>query len=165
MIINKGKTVFIDPGTVIKLGWPSSEIYVEGDLEVLGTEANKVYFTSLHDDTVGGDTNANVGNSWPQKRDWQAITFEAGSKGTFKNSVLRYGGENTGTPGIWPVIYNRGGDITLEDTYIGHNFSDGIYQSSGTTTVARIELVDQSIGARASGGSMDIHQSLIRTNV
>ena len=93
----------VDPGVIIKF-YPqkvSSDylgyaINVDGVLAALGTPENPVCFTSLYDDTVGGDTNNDAGSNKPSSTDWKRIGFSKKSdsgKCILSNCLFRYAGK------------------------------------------------------------------------
>ncbi|UUI67269.1 DUF6531 domain-containing protein [Aeromicrobium duanguangcaii] len=85
------------PGTVVKAG-ANTEIGVDGQLLVVGEPGNRVTFTSLKDDSIGGDTNGDGGASTPSAGDWLGIRIQPSSDdATIPMSVIdyanvRYGG-------------------------------------------------------------------------
>jgi len=97
--INDGYTVTIPEGTVIKAE-SNGQFYVYGTLDVNGTVANPVVFTSLQDDTYGGDTNNDGTNTSPAPGDWEGIFLQGGSYydgiGEFDYCRVRYGGNSSG---------------------------------------------------------------------
>jgi VCBS repeat-containing protein len=108
--VPQGVTVMIDAGAIIKLqganldaGTSSATIdRSQGAVQVLGTPTNRVYFTSWHNDTIGGDSDA-VGNPL-SAGNWGGLVFRADSDqplpasgaGVYLNYVnhadLSYGG-------------------------------------------------------------------------
>ncbi|MGB8815827.1 MAG: alpha/beta fold hydrolase [Minisyncoccia bacterium] len=52
--LDVGATLTIEPGTIIKI--KEGVFYVSGKLIANGSTSDKVYFTSIYDDSVGGDT-------------------------------------------------------------------------------------------------------------
>lgn len=101
-----GVTVMIDAGAVFKLrsaiidvGSSSPAVSRAGAaLQVLGTPASNVTFTSYHDDTIGGDSDRFITPT--QGGQWGGIVFrgdsDAASKKAFVNTVsqadMRFGG-------------------------------------------------------------------------
>jgi hypothetical protein len=53
--IDAGATLTIDPGVVVKFDYNQS-LNIAGNLVARGTADQKIYFTSLYDDSLGGDT-------------------------------------------------------------------------------------------------------------
>jgi hypothetical protein len=98
--IPAGVTVTVAAGTVIKgtqegtyqdctIGSGSSPIQVTGSLDVAGTAASPVVFTSVNDNSVGGAT----GTGSLAAGDWQGIEIENASGGTtISNAVFEYAG-------------------------------------------------------------------------
>jgi RHS repeat-associated protein len=79
------------PGTIVKFT-PGTAIalFVHGSLYALGTPSQRVVFTSLLDDTAGGDTNGDGSTTAPGRGDWYQI-YVGGS--AFLDYVdIRFGG-------------------------------------------------------------------------
>ncbi|MDP3696429.1 MAG: hypothetical protein Q8R55_00145, partial [Candidatus Taylorbacteria bacterium] len=77
LTVSAGKTLTVNAGAKVKFNY-GSFMTVSGNLNVNGTSANQVYFTSIRDDSIGGDTN-NDGFSSGAPGDWNQITIAAGS--------------------------------------------------------------------------------------
>lgn len=94
-------TVSIDPGVIIKLdgGAVSSK---KSRIESTGTLTDPVFFTSIKDDLVGGDTNNDGLSSSPDKGDWENVRLNASAEGEgvefddsgFEYTIFRYAGSN-----------------------------------------------------------------------
>jgi len=96
--VHERVTLTIDPGAVVKFG---DDIYLDiyGSFRAIGTPGERIVFTSLKDDTVGGDTNGDQESSAPSPGDWTFIRFRDSSNdanSVIKQSVIRYAGENRG---------------------------------------------------------------------
>ncbi|TWU39629.1 carboxypeptidase regulatory-like domain-containing protein [Novipirellula artificiosorum] len=112
-----GTTLTLAAGQVVKMGFAGSRIGVDGTLLANGTEDAPVIFTSLTDDSAGGDTNDN-GPSGGWSRSWQQIEFTDTSTGSELNHIeLRYGGAADAGRTQYQ-LYVNGGELTLNDAVI-----------------------------------------------
>lgn len=124
--VDKGITLTIAKGNVVKL--PKS-FYVYGTLNCGGTDDAPVYFTSIHDDTVGGDSNLNGALSLPRPGDHGQIEFN-GSIGecAINHVVVRYGGSDL-NQGTIKIGGNTGVDsrLKMSNITIENSSTQGLY--------------------------------------
>lgn len=97
LTINQGNLVTINPGVVIKFhNYWNQGVLVNGGLKAIGTKTEKIIFTSIQDDSAGGDTNNNGTGSVPGYDDWKGICFSSVSSdadNVLKNCEVRYAGD------------------------------------------------------------------------
>lgn len=95
--IAQGNLVTIEPGVIIKFhNYWNQGILVNGGLKAVGTKWQKIIFTSIQDDSAGGDTNNNGTGSVPGYDDWKGICFSSTSSDVdniLKNCEIRYAGD------------------------------------------------------------------------
>ncbi|WP_287158318.1 hypothetical protein [Chloroflexus sp.] len=153
LTIPLGTTLTIEAGTIIKFNI-GARLVIQGELIVNGTEDNPVYFTSIRDDTLGGDTDNET--VIPQPGNWQHLQFQSGSNGTLRNMEVRYGGgystamlqlDVNATVSIQNSFFKHGyqcalsthpqNDFSLEDMDVSHftgNVYNGICINGGDIT-------------------------------
>lgn len=149
LLIENGSTLTLEPGVIIKFEGGSS-LEVNGILNVEGTPGNPVYFTSIKDDSVGGDTNNDGNFTSPSVGNWENITVSSGGVLNLNYSIVRYGGRNV----HWSTsghanIYNRGGEINIGTSSISHGTSYNLHQESGTTTIWNSHIENSNSGTAA----------------
>jgi hypothetical protein len=91
--IKSGNSLKIAPGVVVKLN-SKVGIYVDGGLLLAqGTESERIVFTSIHDDSFGGDTDANGDDVPPYSGDWNDIRVLGDNNSSkFEYCDFYYGG-------------------------------------------------------------------------
>lgn len=158
--VNSGKTLTIDPGAIIKFNSTLANLTVNGTLNAQGTSGQPIYFTSVKDDVIGGDTNGDGTSTSPAVGNWGEVKFTAGTTGTLSYGVFRYGG-NTGNGAN---IDNAGGAVSISNSQVASSSSVGIYTASGTTTVSGSEIFKNVYGFAFGGGTTTASSSSIHGN-
>jgi hypothetical protein len=87
LVVPEGITLSMAAGTVLKF---ESEglLEVNGSLSAAGTASSPVTFTSIRDDSVGGETDGSA--STPSVGEWQGIMLAGGASATLENATLQY---------------------------------------------------------------------------
>ena len=108
--VTSGYTLTLGPGVVVKPAGYYVDLLVDGTLLINGTSTNQVYFTSINDDSVGGQTNNNANP--PAAGNWGRVYFRGGSGGTLEYVEMRYGGYYAGGGAM---LYTDGGTTVSVD--------------------------------------------------
>ena len=70
-----GSTLTIDPGVIVKFN-DGTSFTVQWNLQAIWNGGSNIVFTSIKDDSVGGDTNGDWGDSSAGAWDWRYIKFD-----------------------------------------------------------------------------------------
>lgn len=126
LTIDANAVLTIEPGVVIKFN-SGNYITVNGALIANGTSGENIVFTSIKDDSRGGDTNNDGNTSTPAKGNWRAIIFKdtsIDSLNVLKNVDIRFGGNYSGqNRGIISVENSK---TLIDSCDISHSSSAGI---------------------------------------
>jgi len=173
--VNVGATLTIDAGTVVKFDYYQS-LNVSGDLIVNGTSDEKVYFTSLYDDSVGGDTDFDEGEFGPYNDDWAGVIINNGGNSNLKNLSISYAetafDNESATSSFDGVdikncqygVYINGGSVDLKNSSISNIFGDVFYldlNSALNLDNSNVLNIDGDLLSILGNGNVDIDNSSI----
>jgi hypothetical protein len=173
--IPAGVTLTVQAGAVVKLGGVSpnygsgpgsAALIVDGGLVVTGDGSNPVVFTSLADDSQGGDSDGS-GPSSGASGDWYGIVFRSGSSGRLDHFSASYAGSGTfnavlGEYGRAQIEVNAA-VVEMADGTVAHGLQQGIrLKGAGIAPVlSRITVSDNRM---ANGKGYAIYQETINQN-
>ena len=89
IILDPDVTLTIQPGVIVKFDYAAG-IHMYGKLIAEGTQTNKIHFTSLSDDSLGGDTNADADSTLPLWADWQGLSFSMSTGSVLSHVSFSY---------------------------------------------------------------------------
>ncbi len=141
----------IEPGAVFKAEGCGPKLVVEGSLTVAGEAAAPIIFTSMHDDSVAGDTNGNGGASQPSPSDWGYVRFSTGAKGVLEQATLRYGGVACTGYDAYAMVQAWLADVSLVETTLASSFGTGLYAENARLSVQRSRFLDSGRFAGSAG--------------
>ena len=117
--IGDNKTLTLEAGTIIKFS-ESKNMIIYGNLVSQGTLTNPVYFTSILDNSIGGNTLGKT--TEPQPGDWDNLWFTLGNNSIdLQYVVIRYAGKD-GDGAIW----FQSGNCTLKYSEISHSLAAAV---------------------------------------
>lgn len=146
--LTSADTLDLAAGTIVKFFNSGSYLQAANAgtaLRTFGTTNNPVWFTSIKDDSQGGDTNADGGVSSPAPGDFVMVYIQSNASATFNQTWINYGGGSgyadlydagastitwTGGGAIHSAtrgVTLQGGTFNATGVRFANNVSDGIY--------------------------------------
>ena len=135
--IPAGETLTVQAGAIVKFGF-GVRVTAAGTLDVQGTSGNPAIFTSLTDDSAGGDTNMN-GPSTGNAGYWRGLDLQAPA--ALAGLELRYAGQSNYAAIDLPTTPGT----TITNCVLSDFFNSGIeYGGGGTATVTGCSFLNGS---------------------
>ena len=156
-----GTTLTLPAGSVVKFD-PATRLRTRADgvLDVQGQLANPVYFTSITDDDIGGDTNRDGETSSPQAGDWDNLLVEG--QGTIRHAFVLYGAG--ATQGAIETV--GAGEVLVDSTTVGNSLNDAfVTRGDGMSTLQNSVLYANARGVNYGDESTTVINSTIDANL
>ncbi|MCP4489350.1 MAG: hypothetical protein GY820_18875, partial [Gammaproteobacteria bacterium] len=155
----------IDPGVIVKFA-ASTGIDVNGALNAIGTIESRIVFTSVQDDSYGGDTNNNGNATSPVNGDWEGISYNNSLYEQFSrldHVKIHYAGSADSAS-----LYLNNTDVVIENSEISNSSTNGIRLNNSSSNISGNSIWGNTLdGVRVEGSASnpEITFNRISTNL
>jgi parallel beta-helix repeat protein len=151
VVINENASLSLPPGTTVKFNDHWDDIYVNGQLVAGDIGFAPVTFTSLHDDSIDGDTNGNGTETVAEPDQWGAIWFNPTSTyNVMENCWLGYGG-GAYTSAVINILTSS---LQLFNSTVAYSAERGIYIENASPPLANNIIRNNSVGLFTAQASL-----------
>ncbi|HPS00703.1 MAG TPA: carboxypeptidase regulatory-like domain-containing protein [Candidatus Sumerlaeota bacterium] len=169
LTIPAGVKLTIQAGAIVKIGSKAGlTVSSGGEISAPGSFAQPVVFTSLLDDSIGGDSNSDGNKTQPAPGDWRWIYIDGAAH--FEHARILYGGGTVS--GNWDqtgVIRTAGGNTstTLNACFVENAFFDGALCWGGPVSITNsvFKNMDRAICAHPGSPVRVVNCTLDRNRI
>ncbi|NLC30788.1 MAG: DUF1565 domain-containing protein, partial [Candidatus Moranbacteria bacterium] len=142
----------IEPGVVVKFDYSynsRAKLEINSELIAIGNENERIIFTSIRDDSFGGDTNLDGDITIPKSGDWNSIHFTPGSRGVIDYATVSYGVRSRTVWGEITIIGTN--NVSIRNSEIKNSGYYGIFLYNSSSIIENNIISNNKTGISLGG--------------